>query len=281
MNRAIVELTARQLLGKRRTLLMVAFALIPVLIAIIFRIGGDTGDEGFHIVGSAPQFSAVPEQVYWTANTLFAQLIIGTLLPLVALIFGTAALGSEFEDGTAVYILSKPIPRWRIVLSKLVVAWATTTVLVIATTLIAGAIAMQGADTSGPALVRGAFTIPIDSPSVAAVLVGFGIAAIGGALVYSCLFVMLSIVTSRALIAGLIYVFFWEALITRLFSGTRIFSVRQYTRGIAQMVSSTNDFVFEARLGGVEATVLSLLVSAVAVAFAIRRLRRWEIGETT
>lgn len=276
MNRAIVELTARQLLGKRRTMLMAAFALIPVLIAVIFRIGGDVD---YRVVGSGPQTSAVSEQIYWTANTLFAQLIIGTLLPLVALIFGTAALGSEFEDGTAVYILSKPIPRWRIVLSKLVVAWGATAILVLATILIAGAISMQGAPTSGS--LPGTFGIAINGPSIAAVLIGFSVATIGGALVYTCLFVMLSIVTSRALIAGLIYVFFWEALITRLFSGTRIFSVRQYTRGIAQAVSSTNDLVFEARLGGIEASFLLVLVSALSVAYAIRRLRRWEIGETT
>ena len=36
-------------------------------------------------------------------------------MPLVALIFGTAAIGSEIEDGTAVYLIVKPIPRWRIV----------------------------------------------------------------------------------------------------------------------------------------------------------------------
>ena len=35
-------------------------------------------------------------------------------MPLVALIVGTAAIGSEIEDGTAVYLMVKPIPRWKI-----------------------------------------------------------------------------------------------------------------------------------------------------------------------
>ena len=43
-------------------------------------------------------------------------------MPLVALIIGTAALGSEIEDGTAVYLMIKPIPRWRIALAKIIVA---------------------------------------------------------------------------------------------------------------------------------------------------------------
>ena len=41
-------------------------------------------------------------------------------MPLLALVFGTAALGSELEDGTAVYLMIKPdalaggscSPRW-------------------------------------------------------------------------------------------------------------------------------------------------------------------------
>ena len=42
-------------------------------------------------------------------------LMVRTILPLVALVFGTAALGSELEDGTAVFLIIKPIPRWRII----------------------------------------------------------------------------------------------------------------------------------------------------------------------
>ena len=44
-------------------------------------------------------------------------------MPLVAVIFGTGALGSELDDGTVVYLLAKPVPR-DILLVKLVVAWA-------------------------------------------------------------------------------------------------------------------------------------------------------------
>ena len=43
-------------------------------------------------------------------------LVVRTILPLVALIVGTAAIGSEIEDGTLVFTLVKPVPaggsRW-------------------------------------------------------------------------------------------------------------------------------------------------------------------------
>ena len=50
---------------------------------------------------------------------LLEGLTVTTVLPLVALVYGTAALGAEIEDGTAVYLLAKPIPRSRIIFAKL------------------------------------------------------------------------------------------------------------------------------------------------------------------
>ena len=37
------------------------------------------------------------------------RLLVTTLVPIVALVFGTVALGAEIEDGTAVFLLLKPI----------------------------------------------------------------------------------------------------------------------------------------------------------------------------
>ncbi len=37
----------------------------------------------------------------------FDEIIIATVLPLIALVFGTSALGSELEEGTIVYLLAK------------------------------------------------------------------------------------------------------------------------------------------------------------------------------
>jgi ABC-2 type transport system permease protein len=245
MNRVIIELTARQLLGKRRTLLLFAFAMLPVAIAILYRVASEERN-----------------QPRWTAVALGSGLIVGTLLPLCALVFGTAAMGSEVEDGTAVYLLSKPIPRWQIIVSKLFVAWMATAVLVTIATVVSQTIAIQGAPPQG-------------------IVPGFAVAAVAGSFVYCALFVMLSIFTSRALIAGLLYVFFWEALLTNLFTGLRIFSVRQYTLGIAHGIANTSDTTFNTKLDGPEATILLLVVSALAVLLAVRRLQRWEIGESS
>jgi ABC-2 type transport system permease protein len=244
MNRAIIELTLRQLLGKRRSLLLLGFALIPVGIALLYRFNGRQ-----------------PDHVQWTANMLGARLIVGSLLPIAALIFGTAALGSEFEDGTAVYLLSKPLPRSQVVLSKLLVAWLATSAIVIVAVLVAGAIAIRDIPDQG-------------------VLLAFSVATVAGSLVYCSVFLLLSILTGRALITGLLYVFIWEGLVTALFSGTRVLSVRQYTIGIAKWLSNTSDQTFAAKLDGIEALALLVVVSVLAAWLAIRALGRWEIGES-
>lgn len=271
MNATIMELTFRQLVGKRRTIMLVILALVPSFIALAFRASGHADDV---IIQAG---AAIDRQARFTAGPLMSSLVVGVLLPLTALVFATAALGSEIEDGTAVYLLSKPIPRWRVIVSKLAVAWAATAMLVIPAAAIAGLIAIAGSGGTVTSLRFG--TLPVESG--ASIVPAFLVALAAGSFLYCCIFIALSIFTSRALIVGLLYVFFWEALMTSLFGGLRIFSVRQYTLGIADSLANTSPVAFAAKLGGPEAIVLLAIASGIAILLAIRRLGRWEVGETS
>ena len=95
----IVRVTFRQLLGRRRTLLLVLLATLPVLLAIAFRLGGQTDVERF-------------------TRRIFDTVSMTILLPLVAILFGSGAFGAEIDDGTVVYLLAKPIPRWMVIAAK-------------------------------------------------------------------------------------------------------------------------------------------------------------------
>ncbi len=245
MTGIIAALTLRQLVGRGRTTLMGILALLPILLAIVYRLGGQDGD-----------------QAEWVARVLLDGLVVTTLLPLAALVYGTAALGAELEDGTAVYLLTKPVSRMSIVFAKLLAAWTLTTATVLASGLVAAAIGLAGAPGHG-------------------LLLGFAVGIVAGSLVYSALFVMLSIVTSRALIAGLVYVFVWEGLINGLFTGTRMLSVRHYTLGIAGFFVDLPASVFEAKLAPAVAAALMTLFGGISIWVAVRRLRRFEIGEST
>jgi ABC-2 type transport system permease protein len=240
MSLPIMLVTLRGALGRRRTILIALLAVVPVLIAGLIRVGGTSTD--------AAELTA----------SLLDALLVATVLPLVALVFGTGVLGAELDDGTAVYLLVKPIERWRIVLSKATVAAGITLALVVPSTLLAGLVAGGG---------RGGESIAI----------AFTIAVIPGALVYAAGFVALSVVTSRALIAGLLYVFIWEGLLAGLFAGTALLSVRQYVLAFAKSLAGDGGAAITTSVGLQTAVVLALVVAAVAITIAIRRLAAWEV----
>jgi ABC-2 type transport system permease protein len=240
----IFVLTLRQLVFRRSTLLLVLLAAIPVLIAIVFKVGDSNED---------------PER--FTVRVLCVWLAVTTVLPLTALLFGTSVIGDELEDGTVIYLLTKPVERWRILLPKVCAAWLMTTLLVVSSIAVSTLVVLGG-----------------DGGKV---ILGFSLAAAVGALAYVSVFVMLSIVTSRALIAGLVFVFIWEGGISGIFRGVRYLSIRHYTLGIADWLTKVSPDVLDAYVSGATALILSLAVIVIAVVFANQRLQAVEIREAT
>jgi ABC-2 type transport system permease protein len=243
MSGVIARITLRQLLSRRRTLLLLLLGGVLVLVAGVFRLAGD-------------QLRALS----FTAG-LLGSLGAGTLMPLVALIFGTGALGAEIEDGTAVFLLAKPIDRRTVVLTKLAVATACSVALTSGPMLLAGLIAVGGL---GEGLV-----------------IGMTVGAAIGSLLYCAVFLALSLVTGRALIFGLTYVIIWEGLLANLFDGTRTFSIRQLTLAFAEAIGSIPRVVLDAQLELITAVVVGAVVLVGATLLAVRRLGSFEIsGET-
>ena len=189
----ITAVTLRGLLGRRRTVLLVLLVGLPVLVALLLRVAGSDVD----------------------VDRILDPMIVRTILPLVALVFGTAALGSELEDGTAVYLIIKPIPRWRIIGAKMLVAAGLTVALVM------------------PATVATGILVAGFGPGSMATTFAYALAASAGGAAYACAFVALSAFTGRALIIGLAYTLIWEGILAGLLEGTRFLSIRQATLGIA------------------------------------------------
>ncbi len=247
MNAVIARLTLRQLLGRRRLLLLLLLGGLMVLVALIYFLnraasGGEAGSERF-------------------AGRLLQNFGLAVLMPLVALLLGTAALGAEIEDGTAVYLLAKPISRASVVLTKLVVAAGGAVLLTGVPVLLAGLLAAHG---------------PADG-----LVLGFVVAAAVGSVIYVAMFLAFSLLTSRALIFGLLYVLVWEGLLAGLFAGTRVLSVRQITLAVADALSDAPTTVLDAQLDLTTALVVGAILLAGATALAMRRLQRFEIaGET-
>jgi len=229
----LVEVTLRGMLGRRRTVLLVLLAGLPVLVALLIRVSGGRPD----------------------ADQVIDTLVVRFVMALVALVVGTAVIGSEIDDGTAVYLMIKPIARWRIALSKALVAAGLTSVLVVTAVVLTG-ILLSG---RGDAMT---------------VTVGFAVACFVGGSAYAVAFLALSVFTSRAFLVGLAYVLIWEGVLAGLLEGTKFLSIRQATLGLAAAlgVDVADDPL---------APAISLLVLAVVLVggflLASWRLARFEI----
>ncbi|MEV0274448.1 ABC transporter permease subunit [Hamadaea sp. NPDC050747] len=237
MNLTIASITLRGLLGRARFLWLLPLPLVMLGLAWLAKaLGADADDWTGPIVGG---------------------LGIAVVLPVMALIVGTGVLGSEIDDGTVVHILTKPLPRWEIILAKLAVATGVTA-------LVAGVpLFLVGLMADGVRLGLGLF-----------------VAAAAGALAYCALFLALSLLTRRPVLVGLAYVLLWEGLLGNLLKGTRLLSVQQNVVALADAVSGSD------LVKGTISTPFA--IGAVAVFaiggtwLAIDRLRSFSVaGETS
>jgi ABC-2 type transport system permease protein len=242
MNYTVFKLTMLELMGRRRLALVGLLGLLPTLLAVAYQLGNQRTDP--------PQ---------WTANVLLDSVVVTILLPLVALIFGTSAIGSEIEDGTIVHLLAKPVSRREIILAKLASACLLTTLFVLPAAALSGIIAIWGSAEQG-------------------IVTGFMLGSFVGALVYTSIFVLLSVLTNRALFAGLAYVFLWEGILTQLFNGTRYLSVHQCCLGVADLIASAGEKTFSAHVGGVESLIILAITLVGSVMLAVRLLESFEVG---
>ncbi|WP_216215160.1 ABC transporter permease subunit [Amycolatopsis aidingensis] len=182
---------------------------------------------------------------------------LGVILPLTALIIGSSVLGLEIEDGTITHILSKPVPRSEIIFSKLVVAWAATVAATAVPLAIAGAIA--------------------ESPLLA---IGLGLGTAVGALVYTALFLALSLLSRRPVAVGLVYIMLWENVLTRFVDGARVLSVQQYSTTLAGGIADTE--LLTGQILPLTAALLAIAFTALGATVATTRLRSFTLtGETS
>jgi ABC-2 type transport system permease protein len=238
VNLTIAGMTFRALLGRRRVLLLLPMPVLLIGLSLIVRAQGS--------------------DVFTWGPIVLGQLGIGVILPLTALIVGSSVLGLEIEDGTITHILAKPLPRREIVLAKLVVAWAVTTVATAAPLAAAGAIGGS-----------------------AALALGMGVGAAVGALAYSSAFLALSLVTRRPVGMGLLYILLWENLLVRFVSGARVLSVREYSTVLARAISGS-DGLPAADLPTTAAAILAAAFVIAGFAIATNRLRSFRLtGETS
>jgi ABC-2 type transport system permease protein len=235
----VLRFSLGELLAGRRLLVVTALVALPMVLPALFAAaaGQDPAD---------------------TSLSLFRLLVLPVLLPVASLTFSTAALGRELRDGTATNLLLKPIARPAVLAAKyLAAALATLAVLVpaeVASHLLAA---------------RGLGSRQLLAATLLATLVG--------TLAYCAVGVLLSLLSSRALLIGLAYALLWEGAVVGAAPSASSFSIRGYAQGVLAAVLSGAGLDAPARLGPVSASVLAAVVTLGTLALAARRLERMDI----
>jgi ABC-2 type transport system permease protein len=197
MNATILKLAAQALLGRRRFWLLIALPMALIGLTALIRAISSDGDAAWPMIS----FLGYP-----------------LVLPLVAILAASSVLGPEVDDGSIVYLLSKPVSRHAIAISKWLVAWSATLVVGALGVFVAGLVAGGGSQA-----------------------VGWLVAAMVAGTTYSALFLALSSFTRHAVVVGLIFVLIWEGLAGGLLSGVAWLSVGQWGIRIGHLVSSELD----------------------------------------
>ncbi|MFH9723402.1 ABC transporter permease [Streptomyces sp. NPDC017254] len=228
-NPTVARLTYRALLGRRRALILF---LLPAMLLVI--------------AAAVRAFNGADDQV---AADVLGGFALATMVPLIGVIAGTGAIGPEIDDGSIVYLLSKPVKRPSIIFTKLIVAIAVTMVFSAVPTFIAG------------------FILNGNGRQVA---VAYTVAALVASIAYSALFLLLGTISRHAVVIGLVYALVWEALFGSLIAGARTLSVQQWALALAQKV--TGDGLVTSEVGLTTAVVLLAAVTVVATWFAGHKL---------
>ncbi|MBP0461393.1 ABC transporter permease [Streptomyces montanisoli] len=229
-NPTVARLTYRALLGRRRAAILFVLPALLIVISLAVR-----------------AFSGADDQV---TSDVLGGFAIATMVPLIGVIAGTGAIGPEIDDGSIVYLLSKPLKRPSIILTKLTVAIAVTMAFSAIPTLVAGLI-LNG--------------------NGGQIAVAYTIAALVASIAYSALFLLLGTVSRHAVVIGLVYALVWEALFGSLVPGARTLSVQQWALALAQKVAGQD--AVSSDVGLPLAVVLLVAVTCVATWYAGRRLR--------
>ncbi len=241
--RAIVithRLLVRQLLSKGRVAALLGVgAVVSLVVALVSRTVRD--DE--------PVESALE-----LGTELMANLGFTIVVPIVALVFASAAFGDLREDSTLVYLWLRPIDRWPMVVG----AWLASVTVSLPLTLVP--------------LTAAAFIANVGSELVWATILACAV----GSLAYSAVFMLLGLLLKNSVVWGIGYILIWEGLVAGLGSVSERLAIRGYTRSI--MAEQTGVDLYLGNLSSTAAVVVLTLVVLVAFVLSTLRLRSMDVA---
>jgi ABC-2 type transport system permease protein len=233
----IVRLAFRSSLVGGRLWICALLAAMPPVILAAFAAYGVSG----------------PDLIAGFGNVVLT-LVLSVQLPLTTLIVGVGLFRTEIEEDTLPYLTLRTVARPSIVLGKYLGGWAATLLFLVPSLAVSiGIIAAGAGGASFPPGYLGA--------TFALVLVG--------SVAYLAIYLLIGLVTSSAVVVGLVYAFLWE-FVLRLFPGhLPQLTVYYYLRTLTACLTDAAPLgSFSTSIGFAAALAAPLGVAAVALGLA-------------
>lgn len=187
------------------------------------------------------------------AVRLIAGVGLAVVLPVVALVFGGAAIGDLREDKTLVYLWLRPMDRWPIALGAAGAAATIAAPITIIPIVLAAVLTGAGND----------------------IVVGTLLATVVGLIAYVGVFTLFGVWLKRFIVWGLAYILIWEGFIAQAGPGVARVAIRKYTRSI--LVDRTGAELDLADFSLAVGVIVPIVAAAVALAVASWRLGSQDI----
>ena len=187
------------------------------------------------------------------AVRLISGLGFAVIIPVVALVFGGAAIGDLREDKTLVYIWLRPMNRWPVVVGAFLAALTLATPITMIPLVAAAILTGTGGEVVAATIIAGAVAL----------------------IAYCAIFTLLGVWLKRFIVWGLAYILIWEGFIALGGTGVARFAIRKYTRSI--LVDRTGVDLDLADFSLTTGIVVPLVVAVAALAVGSWRLGRQDI----
>jgi ABC-2 type transport system permease protein len=188
---------------------------------------------GVFLIGLAWRFLAVD----LSSDQSFAHLFLGIVLRVTALasaVVSALVVSQEVEAKTITYWILRPVPRWQVMLGRLLAAGVAAFVIVLMANL-ACLVAVFGPVGAVKQFMAGDLA-----------LLALGVGS------YTGLFVLGSLFFSKALIVSLVFAFGWETFVPNMAGDAFYLSILSYLRGATSRISVSDDVGFLEVLTGAQ-----------------------------
>ena len=145
-----------------------------------------------------------------------SSILVFRMLALASAIYTTAIVGQEVEQRTIVYLLTRPIPRWKLLLTRYLASVVVVAGIGILSAWILSVAVYHGSGLGNPLLAK----------DVEALCVG--------ALAYGAFFLFVSLTLNRSMLVCLLFIFGWETSVPNMPGELYRLSIFSYLQAIAE-----------------------------------------------